>query len=74
MCILDVGILYNLLIYVVIMKFDVIFLNLVDKLSNVYVYDYWMLRVIINLVKIFSYLDEDLWFKVYVYVCLYRGF
>lgn len=74
MCILDVGILYNLLIYVVIMKFDVIFLNLVDKLSNVYVYDYWMLRVIINLVKIFSYLDEDLWFKVYVYVCIYRGF
>lgn len=74
MCILDVGILYNLLIYVVIIKFDVIFLNLVDKLSNVYVYDYWMLRVIINLVKIFSYLDEDLWFKVYVYVCIYRGF
>lgn len=74
MCILDVGILYNLLIYVVIMKFDVIFLNLVDKLSNVYVYDYWMLRVIINLVKIFSYLDEDLWFKVYVYVCIYKVF
>lgn len=74
MCILDVGILYNLLIYVVIIKFDVIFLNLVDKLSNVYVYDYWILRVIINLVKIFSYLDEDLWFKVYVYVCIYRGF
>lgn len=51
-----------------------IFLNLVDKLSNVYVYDYWMLRVIINLVKIFSYLDEDLWFKVYVYVCIYKVF
>lgn len=74
MCILDVGILYNLLIYVVIIKFDVIFLNLVDKLSNVYVYDYWMLKVIINLVKIFCYIDEDLWFKVYVYVCIYRGF
>lgn len=38
--ILDVGTSYNLLIHVVIMKFDATFLNPADKLSNAYVHDY----------------------------------